>query len=64
MDVAEGGKIKKHHKSKFIFSDILMKFQELSYFDQHIVTSQCGHVVMEIVSSFHSSSSSIHQPKT
>ena len=64
VDVAEGGKIKKHHKStEFIFSDVVTKkFQELSYFDQHSVTSQCGHVITEMVSSFHSSSSSIHLP--
>ena len=62
VDVAEGGKIKKHHKSEFIFSDVVTKFQELSYFDQHSVTSQCGHAVTEMVSSFHSSSSSIHLP--
>ena len=62
VDVAEGGKIKKHHKSEFIFSDVVTKFQELSYFDQHCVTSQCGQAVCEMVSSFHSSSSSIHLP--
>ena len=27
VDVAEGGKIKKHHKSEFIFSDVVTKFQ-------------------------------------
>ena len=62
IDVAEGGKIKKHHKLEFIFSEVVTKFQELSYFDQHSVTSQCGHTVTEMVASFHTSSSSIHLP--
>ena len=62
IDVAEGGKIKKHHKSEFIFSEVVTKFQELSYFDQHSVTSQCGHTVTEMVASFHTFSSSIHLP--
>ena len=61
-DVAEGGKIKKHHKSEFIFSEVVTKFQELSYFDQHSVTSQCGHTVTEMVASFHTFSSSIQFP--
>ena len=62
VDVAEGGKIKKHHKSEFIFSEVVTKFQELSYFDQHSVTSQCGQAIIEMVSSFHTSSSSINLP--
>ena len=62
VDVAEGGKIKKHHKSEFIFSDVVSKFQELSYFDQHTVTSQCGQAVIEMIQNFHSCSSSIHLP--
>ena len=39
VDVAEGGKIKKHHKFEFIFSEVVSKFQEFSYFDQHLVTT-------------------------
>ena len=27
IDVNEGGKIKKHHKSEFIFSEVVQKFQ-------------------------------------
>ena len=64
VDVAEGGKIKKHHKSEFIFSDVVSKFQELSYFDQHLVTGQCGQAVIEMVQSFTNCSSSIHLPVT
>jgi len=62
VDVAEGGKIKKHHKSEFIFSEVVGKFQELSYFDQHAVTSQCGQTVIEMVQAFHGCSSAIHLP--
>ena len=56
IDVNEGGKIKKHHKSEFIFSEVVQKFQELSYFDQHFVTSQCGQTVIEMVQAFHACS--------
>ena len=66
INVAEGGKVKEHYKSELIFGEVVTKFQELScllsYFDQHSVTSQCGHAVTEMVSSFHTSSSSIHLP--
>ena len=62
MDVTEGGKIKKHHKSEFIFSEVVSKFQELSYFDQHLVTSQCGQTVIEMVQNFTNCSTSIHLP--
>ena len=64
VDVAEGGKIKKHHKSEFIFSEVVSKFQELSYFDQHLVTSQCGQTVLEMVQNFTTCSTSIHLPVT
>ena len=56
IDVNEGGKIKKHHKSEFIFSEVVQKFQDLSYFDQHFVTGQCGQTVIEMVQAFHSCS--------
>ena len=53
VDVAEAGKIKRHNKSEFIFSEVVRKFEELSYFDQHTVTSQCGQTVIEMVQAFH-----------
>jgi mediator of RNA polymerase II transcription subunit 12 len=37
IDVNDGGKIKKHTKHEFLFSEVIQKFQELSYFDQHVV---------------------------
>jgi len=63
IDVNEGGKIKKHHKSEFIFSEVVQKFQDLSYFDQHFVTSQCGQTIIEMVQAFHSCSA-VHLPVT
>ena len=64
VDVAEGGKIKKHHESELILSEVVSKFQELSYFDQHLVTSQCGQTVLEMVQNFTACSTSIHLPVT
>lgn len=34
IDVAEGGKVKKHSRSEFNFEAITLKFQNLSYFDR------------------------------
>ena len=62
VDVAEGGKVKRHHKSEFIFSEVVSKFQELSYFDQHAVTSACGQTIVEMVAAFHGCSGAIHLP--
>ena len=63
VDVAEGGKIKKHHRGDFIFSEVVGKFEELSFFDQHTVTSQCGQTVLEMVQAFHCSGA-VHLPVT
>ena len=46
IDVNEGGKIKKHHKSEFIFSEVVQKFQDLSYFDQHFVTGSAVRLLL------------------
>ena len=32
-----------------MFSEVVQKFQDLSYFDQHFVTGQCGQTVIEMV---------------
>lgn len=61
IDVNEGGKIKKHHKSEFIFGDVVTRFQDLSYFDQHVVTNKCGQAVIEMLQGFHSGTS-VHLP--
>ena len=62
MDVSDGGKTRKHNKSDFIFNEVVGKFQELSYFDQHACTSQCGQTVIEMVQAFHTCSSAVHLP--
>lgn len=52
IDVAEGGKVKKHSRSEFNFESITQKFQNLSYFDQHVVTWQCATQVVEMLNTF------------
>ncbi|XP_034195865.1 mediator complex subunit kohtalo [Osmia lignaria lignaria] len=52
IDVAEGGKVKKHSRSEFNFEAITLKFQNLSYFDQHVVTWQCATQVIEMLNTF------------
>ena len=53
IDVNEGGKVKKHHRNEFLFGEVVTRFQELSYFDQHLVTATCGQAVIEMVQAFH-----------
>lgn len=52
IDVAEGGKVKKHSRNEFNFEATTQKCQSLSYFDQHVVTYQCSVTVVEILNSF------------
>ncbi|KOX75481.1 Mediator of RNA polymerase II transcription subunit 12 [Melipona quadrifasciata] len=52
IDVAEGGKVKKHSRNEFNFEAITLKFQNLSYFDQHVVTWQCATQVIEMLNTF------------
>ena len=52
IDVAEGGKVKKHSRSEFNFEATLTKCQAMAYFDQHVVTWQCGVTVQEMLNSF------------
>ena len=52
-----GGKVKKQSKGEFNFEAAVLKFQNLSYFDQHVVTSSCASSVIEMLSSFSSGSS-------
>ncbi|XP_034934643.1 mediator of RNA polymerase II transcription subunit 12 [Chelonus insularis] len=58
IDVAEGGKVKKHSRNEFNFEAVTQKFQNLSYFDQHVVTWQCATQVIEMLNSFALSGSS------
>ncbi|PNF33035.1 hypothetical protein B7P43_G16367 [Cryptotermes secundus] len=57
IDVAEGGKVKKHSRGEFNFEATTAKMQALSYFDQHVVTWQCTVTVVEMLNSFASGSS-------
>lgn len=52
VDVAEGGKVKKHSRNEFNFEATTQKCQSLSYFDQHVVTWQCSVTVIEMLNSF------------
>uniref|UniRef100_A0AAR5PM52 Mediator complex subunit Med12 domain-containing protein n=1 Tax=Dendroctonus ponderosae TaxID=77166 RepID=A0AAR5PM52_DENPD len=52
VDVAEGGKVKKHSRNEFNFEATTQKCQSLSYFDQHVVTWQCSVTVVEMLNSF------------
>lgn len=52
IDVAEGGKVKKHSRSEFNFESTLNKCQSMCYFDQHFVTWQCAVTVQEMLNSF------------
>ncbi|XP_055677088.1 mediator of RNA polymerase II transcription subunit 12 isoform X2 [Lutzomyia longipalpis] len=52
IDVAEGGKVKKHSRSEFNFESTTNKCQAMSYFDQHFVTWQCAVTVQEMLNSF------------
>ncbi|KAF4529435.1 hypothetical protein B566_EDAN003531, partial [Ephemera danica] len=57
IDVAEGGRVKKHSRGEFNFEAVTQKMQGLSYFDQHVVTFQCAATVIEMLISFASGSS-------
>lgn len=52
IDVAEGGKVKKHSRSEFNFESTTNKCQSMSYFDQNVVTWQCVVTVQEMLNSF------------
>lgn len=52
IDVAEGGKVKKHSRSEFNFEATTNKCQSMSYFDQHVVTWQCAVAVQEMLNNF------------
>lgn len=52
IDVAEGGKVKKHSRNEFNFESTTNKCQSMSFFDQHVVTWQCTVTVQEMLNSF------------
>lgn len=52
IDVAEGGKVKKHSRNEFNFESTTNKCKNMPYFDQHAVTYQCAVTVQEMMNSF------------
>ena len=50
INVSDGGKPKKDKNVRF--EDIAQKFQNLSYYDQHCVSQQCGQTMIEMLSAF------------
>ncbi|KAF7490413.1 Mediator of RNA polymerase II transcription subunit 12-like protein [Sarcoptes scabiei] len=50
MDISDNGKVKKHAiKEGFNFENAIAKFQNLSIFDQHMVTNSCATIVLEML---------------
>lgn len=47
-----GGKVKKHSRNEFNFEATTARVQNLSYFDQHVVTWQCSLNVLETINAF------------
>lgn len=47
-----GGKVKKHSRNEFNFEATTARVQNLSYFDQHVVTWQCSLNVLEAINAF------------
>lgn len=57
MDISEGGKVKKNSRVDYNFETTTMRFQAMTYFDQHAVTWQCSSNVLEMISNFASDNS-------
>lgn len=57
MDIADGGKVKRHARDVFNFEAAMARFQSLSYFDQHVVTQACASAVLEMLGGFAGGSS-------
>ena len=50
LDINDNGKVKKHViKEGFNFENAIAKFQNLSIFDQHVVTNTCASTVLEML---------------
>ncbi|XP_075535912.1 mediator of RNA polymerase II transcription subunit 12-like protein isoform X4 [Dermacentor variabilis] len=61
MDIADGGKVKRHAREGFNFEAVTARFQSLSYFDQHVVALTCAASVVEMLAGFAAGSSN-HLP--
>lgn len=58
IDVAEGGKVKKHSKSEFNFEATSNECKAMLHYDQHFVTWQCAVTVQEMLNAFAQGNSS------
>lgn len=56
MDMNEGGKVKKQSRTECNLEATMTRFQSMTYFDQHMATSQCATTILEMLSSFSSGS--------
>ncbi|XP_026323526.1 mediator of RNA polymerase II transcription subunit 12-like isoform X6 [Hyposmocoma kahamanoa] len=64
IDVAEGGKIKKHSRSEFNFEAVTQKFQSMSMYEQGAVSWAVGGAVCEALAAFSSGATSyLPQPE-
>ncbi|XP_077555179.1 mediator of RNA polymerase II transcription subunit 12-like protein isoform X10 [Haemaphysalis longicornis] len=61
MDIADGGKVKRHARDGFNFEAVTARFQSLSFFDQHVVAQTCVASVLEMLGGFAAGSSN-HLP--
>ncbi|EEC08725.1 thyroid hormone receptor-associated protein, putative [Ixodes scapularis] len=61
MDIADGGKVKRHARDAFNFEAVTARFQALSFFDQHVVAQTCAASVLEMLGGFAAGSSN-HLP--
>lgn len=52
MDINEGGKVKKQSRVECNLEATMVRFQSMTYFDQHAVTWQCSANVLEMLTSF------------
>lgn len=52
LQILIGGKVKKHSRNEFNFEATTSRVQNLSYFDQHVVTWQCSLNVLEAINAF------------
>jgi mediator of RNA polymerase II transcription subunit 12 len=62
IDVSDGGKVKKHNKGDVIFDQVVRRFQNLSYYDQHCVSYICGQTMIEMLSAFANSCNANYLP--
>ncbi|XP_048481682.1 mediator of RNA polymerase II transcription subunit 12 isoform X3 [Plutella xylostella] len=63
IDVAEGGKIKKHSRSEFNFENVTQKFQAMSMYEQGAVSWAVGGAVCEALAAYAAGATYLPQPE-